>query len=196
MARPPDAQALHGRAYPIARPFLFKGEGNQRLVSWLIKPDQESLGSIDLQAIHLSLASYDAGFQSKPNDSFALCSVKRRECGTSRGLQFLLQRRDIVHHKIQLHPSGRARGAEILANDDEYVAIAIGPNAIGLRMVQSLDEESLENGLEQLFIQANVGGFNLNILKCTDELLRTRDSSESVGYWRLPPPHQFLARMQ
>lgn len=163
---------------------------------WLIKPDQESLGSIDFQTIHLSLASHDARFQSKPNDSFALCSVKSRECRAYPWFQFLLQRRDIVHHKIQLHPSGRARGAEILADDDKYMAITIGPNAIGLRMVQLLDEGSLENGLEQLFIQVNVGGFNLNIIEGFDVRCSTGCTGCEPHFCMGLARHHILCRRQ
>ena len=106
------------------------------------------------------MVSRHALLQSESHNLLTFFHIKSSQCGASRCLQFLLQRRDIAHYKVQLYPSGWTGSTEVLADDDQKVAITIGPNAIRLRMVQPLHEGGMKNGFEQLFISMNVRRLN------------------------------------
>src|SRR6185437_3925922 len=153
--------------YANRLPMTLSYAGNRRLLVWLVESYQESLRPIDFQSIDSPMVPHHAWLQSEPHNLVTCFHIKRRQGGASRCFQFLVQRRDIAHHKVHLYPSGGTRRAEILADDDQEVAKAIGPNAVRLRMVQPLHEGGTEHGFEQLFVQMNVGRFNLDILECT-----------------------------
>ena len=112
----------------------------------LIEPDQKPLGSIDFQAVHLSMPSHDARFHPKPNHFISVCvgQLTQYRVAHSR-LQRLLQRRHILDPEVDLHPSGLARMTKILSDRHNDITQAVDANQIRLGMVQALDTLRVED---------------------------------------------------